>query len=235
MSLRCPAALPRSVATDQLSASTRLSVPPHPLRAHGWAERKRENSPAGEERRGLDEGECSRRVHAGVDVRRTRLTLRPDVVTSAGPVIDSPTLLIWGDRDLISPVSVGEHLDSLLPDSHLVVLPGAAHLAGPRQTGRGRRPGHRSPQRRSSAAARSWRRAGRGSSTIGRRHRPPPPLKMSDHVTHDLQGRRAHRGSRRGQIRACLPTLVRLPVSESATRDRGSGWVTASPRSGAAR
>jgi hypothetical protein len=51
---------------------------------------------------------------------------RPDF-TADLPSLTTPTLLIWGDRDPISPVSVGEHLDRLLPDSHLSVLPGATH------------------------------------------------------------------------------------------------------------
>ena len=51
---------------------------------------------------------------------------RPDH-TARVPSITAPTLLIWGDRDPISPVSVGEQLDGLLPDSHLRVLPGATH------------------------------------------------------------------------------------------------------------
>lgn len=54
----------------------------------------------------------------------------------AGPVADlsarlgsirSPTLLLWGDRDPISPVAVGERLRGLLPDARLRVIPGADH------------------------------------------------------------------------------------------------------------
>ncbi len=41
--------------------------------------------------------------------------------------VRQPTLLLWGDRDPISPVSVGEHLRSLLPQSTLHVLPGGTH------------------------------------------------------------------------------------------------------------
>ena len=38
-----------------------------------------------------------------------------------------PTLLLWGDADPISPVGVGRRLASLLPQAHLVVLPGGTH------------------------------------------------------------------------------------------------------------
>jgi pimeloyl-ACP methyl ester carboxylesterase len=43
------------------------------------------------------------------------------------PGLRHPTLLIWGDRDPISPVSVGERLNELLPDSRLHVLAGGTH------------------------------------------------------------------------------------------------------------
>jgi pimeloyl-ACP methyl ester carboxylesterase len=38
-----------------------------------------------------------------------------------------PTLLLWGDADPISPVKVGQHLASLLPQAELHVFPGADH------------------------------------------------------------------------------------------------------------
>ncbi|MEN5114933.1 alpha/beta hydrolase [Brevundimonas diminuta] len=41
--------------------------------------------------------------------------------------IQIPTLLLWGDADPISPVAVGEHLSSLLPNSRLRVFAGANH------------------------------------------------------------------------------------------------------------
>lgn len=39
----------------------------------------------------------------------------------------APTLLLWGDRDPISPVNVGQTLLSLLPDAKLSVIEGGAH------------------------------------------------------------------------------------------------------------
>ena len=41
--------------------------------------------------------------------------------------ITQPTLLLWGDSDPISPVAVGERLQTLLPDAHLHVIPGGEH------------------------------------------------------------------------------------------------------------
>ena len=41
--------------------------------------------------------------------------------------IAAPTLLIWGDADAISPVTVGRHLQSRLPNAQLHILPGGDH------------------------------------------------------------------------------------------------------------
>jgi pimeloyl-ACP methyl ester carboxylesterase len=43
------------------------------------------------------------------------------------PSIAAPTLLLWGDRDPISPVAVGRRLESLLPNASLHVIAGADH------------------------------------------------------------------------------------------------------------
>lgn len=41
--------------------------------------------------------------------------------------IRAPTLLLWGDQDPISPLSVGERLAALLPNARLRVIAGGAH------------------------------------------------------------------------------------------------------------
>lgn len=41
--------------------------------------------------------------------------------------IEAPTLLIWGDADPISPVAVGQHLQSRLRTARLRVVPGGTH------------------------------------------------------------------------------------------------------------
>ncbi|MDX6471700.1 MAG: hypothetical protein QOK22_516 [Gaiellaceae bacterium] len=51
---------------------------------------------------------------------------RPDH-TDDMRAVAAPTLLIWGDSDPISPVAVGEHLASLLPDARLHVVAGGTH------------------------------------------------------------------------------------------------------------
>jgi pimeloyl-ACP methyl ester carboxylesterase len=38
-----------------------------------------------------------------------------------------PTLLIWGDRDPISPLAVGLHLEHRMPNARLHVVPGGRH------------------------------------------------------------------------------------------------------------
>ncbi len=45
------------------------------------------------------------------------------------PHIDVPTLLLYGDRDVRSPVEIGEDLRAQIPGSKLVVVPGAGHLS----------------------------------------------------------------------------------------------------------
>jgi pimeloyl-ACP methyl ester carboxylesterase len=42
--------------------------------------------------------------------------------------IDVPTLLLYGDADKRSPVSIGETLHAAIPGSELVVLPGIGHM-----------------------------------------------------------------------------------------------------------
>lgn len=50
-----------------------------------------------------------------------------DDMTSQIPLVEAPTLLLWGDADPISPVAVGRRLAELLPNSALVVVPGGTH------------------------------------------------------------------------------------------------------------
>ena len=41
--------------------------------------------------------------------------------------IQAPTLLIWGERDPISPVTVGQHLQTRLPNAKLHIVPDGDH------------------------------------------------------------------------------------------------------------
>jgi pimeloyl-ACP methyl ester carboxylesterase len=49
------------------------------------------------------------------------------VHTTAPEAITCPVLLVWGQRDLIAPPSCARQMHSRLPDSELVVIPGAGH------------------------------------------------------------------------------------------------------------
>ena len=48
-------------------------------------------------------------------------------LSSQIPSIQSPTLLLWGDADPISPVAVGKRLSDLLPNARLCIFSGADH------------------------------------------------------------------------------------------------------------
>jgi len=75
--------------------------------------------------------------HAAEDWRRAFHEANPSLprwfstyqedLTSQLHKIRIPTLLLWGDADPISPVSVGQRLASLLPHAELHVLSGAGH------------------------------------------------------------------------------------------------------------
>lgn len=43
------------------------------------------------------------------------------------PRLDSPTLLVWGEHDPLTPVEDGEAIERLLPRARLVVIEGASH------------------------------------------------------------------------------------------------------------
>jgi pimeloyl-ACP methyl ester carboxylesterase len=45
------------------------------------------------------------------------------------PRIAVPSLLIWGDSDARSPLSVARQFEVAVPDAKLVVIPGAGHLS----------------------------------------------------------------------------------------------------------
>ncbi len=45
------------------------------------------------------------------------------------PGISVPTLLIWGQLDARSPLSVAHQFEAAIPDTQLVVIPGAGHLS----------------------------------------------------------------------------------------------------------
>jgi pimeloyl-ACP methyl ester carboxylesterase len=45
------------------------------------------------------------------------------------PRIAAPTLLIWGERDARSPLTVARQFEEAIPDAKLVIIPGAGHVS----------------------------------------------------------------------------------------------------------
>jgi pimeloyl-ACP methyl ester carboxylesterase len=45
------------------------------------------------------------------------------------PRITVPTLLIWGERDVRSPLEIARQFEQAIPDTKLVVIPGAGHVS----------------------------------------------------------------------------------------------------------
>jgi pimeloyl-ACP methyl ester carboxylesterase len=61
---------------------------------------------------------------------RTLLFVMPDAdQRDLLPRITVPTLLMWGQLDARSPLSVARQFDQTIPDTKLVVIPGAGHLS----------------------------------------------------------------------------------------------------------
>jgi pimeloyl-ACP methyl ester carboxylesterase len=52
------------------------------------------------------------------------------------PRIRVPTLLLWGEADVRSPLSVAEQFHDAIPDARLVVIPGAGHVSNMEQPAR---------------------------------------------------------------------------------------------------
>ena len=75
------------------------------------------------------------------DVRPESMRTAAQVMAEADlrdllPRIAVPTLLVWGERDARSPVSVARELDQAIPDARLVVIPGAGHMSNLEAPGR---------------------------------------------------------------------------------------------------
>ena len=52
-----------------------------------------------------------------------------DVTDTLLPRLEMPVLIAWGTADLIMPVSMGETMHNLIPNSVLDLAPGCGHLA----------------------------------------------------------------------------------------------------------
>jgi pimeloyl-ACP methyl ester carboxylesterase len=52
-----------------------------------------------------------------------------DATDNLLPQLNMPVLLVWGSVDQITPLSLGETMHRLIPQSQLEVIPGCGHLA----------------------------------------------------------------------------------------------------------
>lgn len=64
-------------------------------------------------------------IHRALD---SMLTGR-DTTDALLPTLRMPVLLVWGDLDRITPLSLGNRMHELIPGSELVVAPGCGHMA----------------------------------------------------------------------------------------------------------
>ena len=75
------------------------------------------------------------------DVRRESLRVQLSVMAEADQRdllarVAVPTLLIWGERDARSPLSVAHRFEEAIPDATLVVIPGCGHVSNLERPGR---------------------------------------------------------------------------------------------------
>ena len=66
-------------------------------------------------------------------VRSTSLALAGNDRRELLPQIEVPTLLIWGESDVRSPLHVADQLRENIPGARLVVIPGAGHVSNMEQ------------------------------------------------------------------------------------------------------
>jgi pimeloyl-ACP methyl ester carboxylesterase len=62
-------------------------------------------------------------------VRRSLALMAAADLSGLLPTIDVPTLLIWGEHDVRSPLSVAHAFEAAIPGARLEVIPGAGHAA----------------------------------------------------------------------------------------------------------
>jgi pimeloyl-ACP methyl ester carboxylesterase len=72
--------------------------------------------------------ESSEGLRAAMDVGRSIVPADLDALVRRYPEIDVPTLLLWGERDPVIPLWVGERLSEDLPRARLVVMPQCGHI-----------------------------------------------------------------------------------------------------------
>ncbi|WP_269664839.1 alpha/beta fold hydrolase [Streptacidiphilus rugosus] len=61
---------------------------------------------------------------------RTQLPLMAEAdLRDVLPAVTVPTLLLWGERDARSPLTVARQFHEAIPGAELVVIPGAGHVS----------------------------------------------------------------------------------------------------------
>jgi pimeloyl-ACP methyl ester carboxylesterase len=136
---------PRLVATLILVdtyAGWKGSLPDREVRARVESVRQMLAAPAGEidpRALGLFAGDPPAEFlplleEMAADVRRDSVRTASRVMAETDnrdrlPLIAVPTLLIWGELDSRSPLSVAHKFKQAIPDAELVVLPGAGHMS----------------------------------------------------------------------------------------------------------
>jgi pimeloyl-ACP methyl ester carboxylesterase len=64
------------------------------------------------------------------DSLRTQLSLSAETdLRDLLPTVAVPTLLVWGEQDARSPLSVARQFERAIPDTTLVVIPDAGHVS----------------------------------------------------------------------------------------------------------
>lgn len=63
------------------------------------------------------------------EMRKTFVKVINLDLTDRLPLIQQPTLLLWGDADTETPLWMGKKMEELIPDAGLVVLEGGTHFA----------------------------------------------------------------------------------------------------------
>ncbi|MCL5959169.1 MAG: alpha/beta hydrolase, partial [Chloroflexi bacterium] len=72
-------------------------------------------------------GSMARLLRTGVDIRGQRLW---PLIREQLPNLRAPTLIIWGERDELFPVSQAREACRLIPNARLYILPKCGHIPG---------------------------------------------------------------------------------------------------------
>jgi pimeloyl-ACP methyl ester carboxylesterase len=73
-------------------------------------------------------GEVARAVRPASLERQLQLMAEADL-TGVLPRVEVPALLLWGELDVRSPLGVAREFERAIPDTELVVIPGAGHVS----------------------------------------------------------------------------------------------------------